>query len=402
MIYTTLPQPSGKTSDEPVTECLFFHGSQEVLASLPGFPQPLIHPETPAFRVAAVPGKGMGLFSTRALAEGDLILTERPLLISPIGLEIAFPPNFTSEQFFQASRDEMEMALQVAVNRMRPESRAAFMALANSHMEDGSGPLFGVVRTNGLGISGLRPGAKGDMSNYTATCKYISRLNHSCSPNTHPVFDKVSFSFRLWAVRDIAAGEELTFQYTDVECAAATRNEALEPYAFVCTCPSCTDAPASDARRAAIADFYPQVSIWAANRKLSNDWLLQKCDEQLALIETEKLQHLPAYFNATKGKMEAYICLGDAQSASKWAAKMTKQTWIGEFALNASKWAARLIKQVWATESTRIDALLGPANTAYQQHPMWRLRVDGPRPGSLGKLLDDMEALAGPGGISSL
>ncbi|KAJ6593496.1 hypothetical protein B0H19DRAFT_1011015 [Mycena capillaripes] len=378
--YTTLPQDVSK--DEPVTECFFFHGTKEFLTSLPGFPQPLIHPETPAFRVAGVPGKGMGLFSTRALAAGDLILSERPLLISPAGWEIPYPPNFTREQFVQHSLNEGEKMRKVSVDRMRSGDRVAFMALANCHTEDGSGPVTGIVRTNGLGVSGLRPGVEGPLSQYSAVPKYISRLNHSCSPNTQPRFDNVSLSYRLWAVRDIAAGEELTFQYCTVLCAAAKRNEELKPYGFVCTCPSCIDAPASDARRAAIAAFTPTVSIWAVDRKLSNDWLLEKCAEQLALIETEGLQYFPAYSDATKAMMEAYICLGDAQNASKWAAKVNKQ--------------------VWAEDYTNIDSLLDPANAAYEAHPMWRMRIGDARPGTFGKIFQDMAALAGPNGITTM
>ncbi|KAJ7935064.1 hypothetical protein B0H13DRAFT_1949543, partial [Mycena leptocephala] len=316
MIYTTLPQAIGQSSDEPVTECFLYCGSKDVLTSLPGYP-------------------------TRALSTGDLILCERPLLITV---------------FVQFSLNVNEKAL---------SDVQAFMKLANSHTTDGSGPLFGIVRTNGLGISGLRPGVKGELGMYTAICNYISRLNHSCSPNTQPFFDKVSLSYRLYAVRDIAVGEELTFQYID-------RNKALKPYAFVCTCPSCTDATASNARRAAIAAFIPTVAIWAVNRTLSDDWLLDKCREQIALIETEGLEHLTAYFDATKAVMEAYICLGDARNASKWAAKLNKMP------------------------------LLDPANAAYEAHHWWRMRVGDARPGSVGNMFQQLASLAGPNGITTL
>ncbi|KAJ6593450.1 hypothetical protein B0H19DRAFT_908503, partial [Mycena capillaripes] len=313
--------------DEPVSECFLFPGSKEVLMSIPGFPWPLIHPAKPRFRMAAVPGKGMSLFSTRSLKMGDLILSERPLLVSARGVEMVVPPNLTTEQCLQYSLNQLERYLEFAVTkRMRPVDRAAFMALANSHTEDGSGPIVGIVRTNGLRFEGLRPGMNDEVNMYSATCKYISRLNHRqvyvCSPNTAPQFDMPSFSYRLYAVRDIAAGEELTFQYTPVIFSAAARNEELKPYNFVCACRACTDAPISDARRATIAAFVPNVLLWALNPALSDDWLLKKCISQLVMITTEGLQHLSAYFDATKAMMEVYICLGDARSASKWAAKL--------------------------------------------------------------------------------
>ncbi|KAF8178631.1 hypothetical protein K438DRAFT_1268728 [Mycena galopus ATCC 62051] len=385
MLYTTLPQAAGQTAGEPTTECLFFPGSKEVFTNLSGYPKPLKQPATAAFRTGVVPGKGMGLFSTRALKMGDLILTERPLLLAPVGTVLPYPPGFTPAQYLQLCLNEKEKALEKSVDRMNQESKAAFMALANCHTEDGSGPLMGIIRTNGLGVSGLRPGVKGRTSNYSATCKHISRLNHSCSPNTQPRFDKVSVSYRLWAVRDIAAGEELTYQYVDAEFPAAKRNEDLKPYAVVCDCSSCNDPAASDARRAAIGAFTPTTIMWALNTELSNDWLIDKCREQLLLLETEGLQHLPAYFDATKSIMEAYICLGDARSASQWAAKLHKQKWAPDYAEGA---VSRL--------------LLDPANTtAYKDHQMWRMRVGDARPGSMGKVFQDLAALA-PNGMKAL
>ncbi|KAJ7903799.1 hypothetical protein B0H14DRAFT_2427686 [Mycena olivaceomarginata] len=381
MTFTTLPIISFE-DDEPVTECFFFPGTKELVMKTPGFPQPLVHPTTPAVRLGAVPGKGMGLFSTRALKMGDLILSERPLLVAARGVYSTAPHHYTPEMVFQHSLNELEKYCSVSVQRMRPENRAAFMALANSHKEDGSGPIVGITRTNGLGISGLRPGVDDGTNMYVAILKDISRLNHSCSANTSPHFDLASFSHRLYAVRDIAAGEELTFQYAEVVCSAAARNEALKPYDFVCTCPACMDAPASDARRAAIDAFTPNVFLWAMNRKLPDDWLIKQCLEQLARIAIEGLEHDHRFFDATKAIMEAYICLGDARNASEWAAKLHRQ-----------KWAEELAK-------ADVGPLLDAGNTAvYEDHDMWRMRT---HPGANVKMLQQLAGLTGPNNIKTL
>ncbi|KAF7365517.1 ER lumen protein-retaining receptor [Mycena venus] len=385
MTYTTFP--FGAADNEPVTECFFFSGSKEVLMNKgPGFPKPLVHPATPAFTMKAVPGKGMGLFSTRALKMGELILSERPLLITARGVPTGLIPGYTREMFLQHSLAELEKCVAIAVNRMRPENKAAFMALANCHTEDGSGPVVGIIRTNGLGIEGLRPGATDETRRYSAIPKDISRLNHSCSPNTTPRFDLDSFGYQLRAVRSITAGEELTFQYVDVGCSAAERNEALKPYAFVCACPACTDAPASDARRAAIKAYNPSVLLWAIDRKLSDDSLINECLEQLARLTTEGLEHHGAYFDATKAIMEAYICLGDTQNASKWTAKVHKQVWAHRYEKEISEF--------------RLSELLDPANTAaYEKHPFWRMRVD---PNPTTAMYQTLAALAGPNNIKTL
>ncbi|KAJ7125164.1 hypothetical protein C8R44DRAFT_914822 [Mycena epipterygia] len=381
MICTTLPL--GAKPDEPVTECFFFHGSKEVLTSLPGFPKPLTHPTTPAFCMAPTPGKGTGLFSTRALKTGDLILSERPLFVTARGVVVPCPEGFTHEQHVQYSLNELEKYMALSVSRMRPEDKAALMALANSHKEDGSGPIVGIVRTNGLQLEGLRPGVTDELATYSATCKDISRLNHSCSPNTAPRFDMLSFSYQLFAVRDIAKDEELTFQYTGVDCSAANRNTVLKSYAFVCTCTACLDAPASDARRAAIVAFNPAVQAWAfkAERKLADDWLLDRCRKHLALIVREGLEHLPVHRAIVTVMMETYICLGDAQHASEWAAKLDKF--------------------LWEEKRPDVKELLDPASAAYEAHPMWRARIDGP-PIEAKQLLSDFQGLMTETGSSTM
>ncbi|KAJ7366484.1 hypothetical protein DFH08DRAFT_1003489 [Mycena albidolilacea] len=336
MIYMTLP--IGAAADEPVSGCLFFAGNKEVVLNTPGFPQPLIHPATPAFRMSTVPGKGMGLFSTRALKMGDLILSERPLLVTVRGMYTRAAKSDTPAMIFQRSLNQLEKYNSIAVERMRDDDKAAFMALANSHKEDGSGPIVGINRTDGLGIEGLRPGVEDETK--------------SCSPSTVANFDIASFSHRLYAVRDIPAGEELTFQYVEVACSAAKRNEELKSYDFVCTCPACTDAPASDARRAAINAFLPNVYVWAIKRELPDDWLTKKCLEQLVRMTIEGLEHHHRFFDATQAIMQSYICLKDADT----------------------------------------ESLLDPANiTAYEAHSMWRLRTD---PNATAKIFKNLTALA--------
>jgi hypothetical protein len=177
----------------------------------------------------------------------------------------------------------------------------------------------------------------------------------SCSPNTGMRFDMLSFSYQLFAVRDITEGEELTTQYTYLEYSAATRRKDLRRY-FHCTCSSCTDAVASDPRRAAISAFRPSISGWVYERALSDDWLLVKCREILALIALEGLEAILQHFSTTKAMLEIYICLGNASAASEWAGKLDKFGW----------------------EETDLDVkpLLDPESPAYPKHPLWRMRFD--------------------------
>lgn len=57
----------------------------------------------------------------------------------------------------------------------------------------------------------------------------------------------------MHAVRDICAGEEITFSYVDPIACREDRQQALRPYGFTCTCAAC-DGPtpsgeASEERR---------------------------------------------------------------------------------------------------------------------------------------------------------
>jgi len=43
----------------------------------------------------------------------------------------------------------------------------------------------------------------------------VSRLNHACSPNLGYYFDSATLSHKVYAVKDILPGEELTISYVE-------------------------------------------------------------------------------------------------------------------------------------------------------------------------------------------
>ncbi|KAJ6584797.1 hypothetical protein B0H19DRAFT_1249728 [Mycena capillaripes] len=322
VMCTTLPVGAGP--GQPVSECLLFPGCKEALFSLPGFPRPLLHPATPAFRISKISGKATGLFSTRALKTGDLILSDADV-----------------EKYFQLS-----------VSRMRPEAESAFMALAGSPKEDGSGPVIDIVRAHGLTLDGLWPSGNLQGHTYRAVCKMISYLSHSNSPNTAPRFDLQSFSYRLFAFRDIAAGEELTSTDTYLDCLTAQPRPRM--LMAVDEMP-CTVSLFNKPCKKTLLQL--SLDLWLRDDTLADDWLIIKCQEVLALplpqnaTETDFRSRLEAMYTL----MQSYICLGDAHGASKWAKKMHAIFPRGEMETNA---------------------LLDPASAAYQADSLWRHRVD--------------------------
>ncbi|KAG7447183.1 uncharacterized protein BT62DRAFT_66300 [Guyanagaster necrorhizus] len=84
---------------------------------------------------------------------------------------------------------------------------------------------------------------------YVSVFNDLSRLNHSCSPNTHWKFHMSTFSVQLRAARDIEEGETI---FTDILRPAAERAKSVAPDGIECTCRACLDPANSDPVRAAV------------------------------------------------------------------------------------------------------------------------------------------------------
>ncbi|KAJ7772071.1 hypothetical protein DFH07DRAFT_734269 [Mycena maculata] len=324
-LYTT--QPSIRMDATPAafsdgwTECLLYPDVKALILTTPGFPSPLFRPSSRGYRLGPSPNKGRGLFTTRKISAGDLVLSERPLTLTPawISTRVRYLKELTAEEKVQTQIYEWEQTFKVLFDRLHPDYRTAFMALANSHQRDGSGPIGGIIRTNALGVRCLQTGRYSAEEArtlrrgiYSAVCREISRLNHSCSPNTTAKFDVASFSYQLFAARDIPKGEELKFSYTALNALAEARQTELEPYGFRCTCSACR-TPESDARRA-LSFVFPVETI-------------EDCLEKLSLLEEEGLQVAEEYCETLKSLMNLYLGRGDVHNASKYARKLASRPW---------------------------------------------------------------------------
>ncbi|KAJ7099542.1 hypothetical protein B0H15DRAFT_771246 [Mycena belliarum] len=311
-LFTSIPHiPSDSpsiASKDGWTSAMLQVATQAKIPSTPGFPSPMARPPDVRHRIGPTSNMGLGVFSTARLQMGDLILSDRPLIVVPLHMYGSgdYPKNLTQKQTQQAVLADAELYLQFVLDRLDPENRKAYMALANSHLKDGSGPILGIMRTNGMGIDALiRPG--NPPMPYSAVCKEISRLNHSCCPNTGAGFNMASFSYRLWALCDIAPGEELTLSYTDVTAPAAERQKALEPYGFQCTCRACQDPRTSDARRSTI--FNEKLFLTPALLKTWTD---------------EGLQASRIYDNRVMSLWHYHVYRGDADNALVCGQLLTK------------------------------------------------------------------------------
>lgn len=133
------------------------------LIEYPEFPKEIYRPsdlEECAYSIVDLPGKGLGMVAAQDIELGDLIVSERPLLLAPRVIcrpsRLAFTDDATKEQQQAAVHFEAEKMLRIAYERMDHDDQAAYMKLHNAHLHDGSGPLLGVFRTNAYGLFAMQ------------------------------------------------------------------------------------------------------------------------------------------------------------------------------------------------------------------------------------------------------
>ncbi|KAL1726159.1 hypothetical protein EV714DRAFT_287407 [Schizophyllum commune] len=309
-ICTTIPAVNRTPKDvllrDGTSEIMLDAATKRKLYAQKDFPKPLTQPASPAHRISPAGKKGLGMFATRALSAGDLILAERPLMVRALG-----PPPYTGPQMglfrnppsLVSRVVEMEFQIEVMVQRMAPKNRNAFLALTNSPDLSGCGNLVGRMYTNGRDVlQGFTfSGMPGGSATYTGLFDKLSRVNHSCTPNAVFTWDSLSFSGSLRAIRDIQPDEEITITYCNPSLSTAERAAALAPYNIKCDCPACKDGSASDARRDDIFAKFDKVQELE-----SNDAKREMLLSVIELIEKEGAEVLPEYYEANRLLLKIY------------------------------------------------------------------------------------------------
>ncbi|KAF4612614.1 hypothetical protein D9613_011828 [Agrocybe pediades] len=272
LTFTTIASDGGPAADN--TELLLEAPTKQKIVSSPGFLKPVPKPSDPAsYAVRSTPDMGLGCFATRAIEAGEIIFAERPLLVVPRSCRLVNSSQIVARYGIHQGNlifmAEWEKVLEVVVARMTEENRTAFMALANNHKEDGSGPILGIVRTNAYSTDKFFDGPvrlANDENMYSSILKIGSRINHSCRPNVTYDFDLASFSYIFKAEKDIAAGEQLFYSYCKINVPVSVRKSQLAPYGIVCKCLSCINAtPASDKIRMEFENRIDDTVKWIMN-----------------------------------------------------------------------------------------------------------------------------------------
>ncbi|KAG6834201.1 hypothetical protein H0H93_011216 [Arthromyces matolae] len=279
---------------------------KQAILSIPGFPHSVPSFDPPRYRIG--PSEhGTGMFAACDIDQGELILAERPVMVMIRELPVLH--DFTRKQQLA----QVEKFLEMCVERMLPQDRKAFFELfiGPENVEEGSGPIFRRMGTNGIGI---RLGA-GKYGVHAGTFINAARMNH-----------RPSFSLRVHAVRPIKAGEEICVSYMDTTVPKAERQRLLRPYGFECSCTACCD-PTYDQRISIIKQNSDMDNI-PPHLKGRPELILHASLQWLKAIEELKAQaHEPYWVHVARVARTA-TTLGRKEMAKKYEALAEKMQFI--------------------------------------------------------------------------
>ncbi|KAJ3980160.1 hypothetical protein F5890DRAFT_762014 [Lentinula detonsa] len=311
-----LTNATRETNPDGWTECLLTGLMKQTILETPLFPQPLSQPNHSRHRVGDASHKSTtlkplpGLYATQELDMGDLILSERPILIVPAMMRVGETfyqtlSELTQRERLDVARNQWQKALETVFARLSKEDQKEFWSLRDVHEKDGKKRIDGIVKTNGFAILGLAdPGLKDNLGAYTGVCLVLSQLNHSCRPNVERYWDMPSFSMQLRATRRIAKDEELTVSFINQFEPYAVRKKDLSLFDIVCSCQSCKN--------------------WIKEVSLPGDQLIKRALVQISLLEDDGLENSPYYQDCLTTIMVCYVALGDAKMAMRWGKKLGK------------------------------------------------------------------------------
>ncbi|KAF1968153.1 SET domain-containing protein [Bimuria novae-zelandiae CBS 107.79] len=232
------------------------------------------------------PGKGLGVYATRTIEPGDIILSEPPIIhFAPSEFRdgVAYPLN------------DITATLQASFDALSPGEQAQVMSL-HAYMtpaEKAGDQLMAIFRSNAYTTGdslGLFP--KG------------SRINHSCRPNTSQYWSANLGRRIVYANRHIEEGEEIYASYIPLLHPHEARQRRLDQYGFKCTCSACAldqgARNASDQRRQdlakAFAAFESQLTLSVPGSVVGKRKARKNAEASIQLVEEIEKEGLADYY----------------------------------------------------------------------------------------------------------
>lgn len=229
----------------------------------PGAASTVINDLPTLYTQQAVPGKGQGLIATKSISPGTCIIREIPL--------------FTTEGITE------EKQIAAIVKALPKEGQRAFLTLHNNN--PGKDPFSNIIRSNAYPL-----GSNSDVGGVFPT---VARINHSCKPNCQQAWNSMLKKETVYAVRNIAPGEEITMSY-HVGGTSSERGQILKQFfGFSCACELCSlpeeQLKQSDARQLRAQKLDEAIGDPKRARMIP-ERALDDCRSLLKVFEEEDVQ----------------------------------------------------------------------------------------------------------------
>lgn len=188
--------------------------------------------ETCCFVSRQIDGKGIGVIAIRDISEGDLIISEEPLLVIPWWVRATVDPR-------KPKITELGEILCQFLDELPEEKRQLFMSLSDCKVDENEEEKteLGIWRTNNFALG--RTTSKSSNGIFPT----IARFNHSCIPSAEFGWNEKAGRQEIRAIRNIKAQEEISLCYFtsqwQLENVDVRRQYLQESYGFFCTCQAC-------------------------------------------------------------------------------------------------------------------------------------------------------------------
>ena len=245
---------------------------------------------TDLYEIKHIKGHGSGLVARRDISRGTRILAEAPIMQiymkSPSSIVEQVQTHF--DRLAQDDKRSCESLHCVDFECVVPQAEKevlTFRHFASEKERETVYRLMAVFYTNQFSLDFLSPHTSGLFAK-------ISRINHSCIPNTQWSYNQKLGRLTIHANRDITAGTEITITYkpTDTQTYEQRKRDLLV-YGFECDCEACNDRETSDGRRARMADLDDKIAKYMDGAPTNDEYrcALEMVEEFVDLYSKEQL-----------------------------------------------------------------------------------------------------------------
>ncbi|KAL0940397.1 lysine methyltransferase [Colletotrichum truncatum] len=301
------------------------------------------------FRTKVSGNKGRGIFANSHISAGSLITQEAPIIL--------IDDNWTINVSSEKARTTLE---ELAIEKLPKLTRKTFHELYEGH--DISNP-WQKIYTNGYGVYGGPTNDWPELESESdlgmvAVHANISKINHGCRSNAAVQWDWDLLIHRLYAVRDIAADEEITISYFNTIQTLQERQQYTKKYlGFACACNQCK-----------ATGIFADLS----DSRVNDIILLEKYleNEQIAPAEPVAMAELLVSLYKQEG-LDPFISKAYAIAALEWHG--------AGYEYQARSWAYQSVKAgLITTYGLGIEEYLNDMQTLLdrgRKHWSWRYRV---------------------------